>query len=133
MGIILAPIALILFILVFIIETFFSLFFETKKRKWFTLISSRLYRKAKLIDIFGNYLFPEFWNFIFSKKGDNYSYGRLGETLSSATGKKKLENSLTKTGLILYYILYIIDFPSWKYGGHCIRYIMSEEQIKNFK
>jgi hypothetical protein len=133
MGIILAPIALILFIIVFIIETFFSLFFETKKRKWFTLISARLYKKAKLIDIFGNYLFPEFWNFIFSKKGDNYKYGVLGETLSSATGKKKIEKSLTKTGLILYYILYVIDFPSWKYGGHCIRYIMSEEQIKNFK
>ena len=133
MGIILAPIALILFIIVFIIETMFSLFFETKKRKWFTLISARLYRKAKLIDIFGNYLFPEFWNFIFSKKGDNYKYGILGETLSSATGKKKIENSLTKTGLILYYILYIIDFPSWKYKGHCIRYVMTEEQIKNFK
>lgn len=133
MGIILAPIALMLFVLVFIVETFFSLFFETKKRKWFTLISARLYRKAKLIDIFGNFLFPEFWNFIFSKKGDNYKYGVLGETLSSATGKKKIENSLTKTGLILYYILYIIDFPSWKYGGHCIRHIMSEEQIKNFK
>lgn len=64
---------------------------------------------------------------------NNFKYGVLGETLSSATGKKKIEKSLTKTGLILYYILYIIDFPSWKYGGHCIRYIMSEEQIKNFK
>lgn len=133
MGIILAPIALILFILVFIVETFFSLFFETKKRKWLTLISARLYRKAKLIDIFGNYLFPEFWNFIFSKKGYNYRYGRLGETISSCTGKKRIENSLNIVGLSLYYILYIIDIPSWKYGGHCKRWIQTEEQIKNFK
>ena len=133
MGIILALIALILFVIVFIIETIFSFFFRTKKRKWYKIVSAKMYRKAKLIDIFGNYLFPEFWNFVFSKKGKNYSYGRLGETLSSCTGKKKLENSLTKTGLILYYILYVIDFPSWKYGGHCKRWIQTEEQIKNFK
>ena len=133
MGIILALIALILFVIVFIIETIFSFFFRTKKRKWYKIVSAKMYRKAKLIDIFGNYLFPEFWNFVFSKKGSNYKYGRLGETISSATGKKKLENSLTKTGLILYYILYVIDFPSWKYGGHCKRWIQTEEQIKNFK
>ena len=133
MGIILAPISLILFILVFIVETFFSLFFETKKRKWFTLVSARLYKKAKLVDIFGNYLFPEFWNFIFSKKGNNYKFGRLGETISSVFSKKKKDKSLTYFGLFIYYSLYLIDLPSWKYGGHCIRYIMTEEQIKNFK
>lgn len=113
MGIILAPISLLLFIVVFIIETVFSLFFETKNRKWFQLISKRMYEKAKLIDIFGNYLFPEFWNFVFSKK--------------------KKDKSLTYFGLFIYYSLYLIDFPSWKYKGHCIRYIMTEEQIKNFK
>jgi hypothetical protein len=133
MGIILAPLSLILFFIVFIIESIFSMFFETRKRKWFTLISARLYRKAKLVDIFGNYLFPEFWAWLFSKKDKGYNFGRLGETISSATGKKKEDNSLNKIGLTLYYILYIIDFPSWKYGGHCKRYIMSEEQIKNFK
>lgn len=118
--------------MVFIIETIFSLFFETKKRKWFSLISTRLYKKAKLIDIFGNYLFPEFWNFMFSKKGDNYKFGRLGETISSVLGKKHLENSLTFSGLILYYLLFAIDWTTWKKGGHCFYYIMSEEQIKNF-
>ena len=71
MGIILAPIALILFVLVFILETIFSFFFRTKKRKWYKVVSEKMYRKAKLIDIFGNYLFPEFWNFVFSKKGNN--------------------------------------------------------------
>ena len=130
MGIILAPIALVLFILVFIVETFFSLFFETKNRKWFQLISKRMYEKAKLIDIFGNYLFPEFWTFCFSKKDKGYKFGRLGETISSVLGKKRLDNSLSIGGFIIYYVLYGFDFTSWKYGGHCIRYIMSEEQIK---
>lgn len=133
MGIILAPISLFLFIIVFIIESIFSMFFRTKGRKWFRLFSLKMYNKAKLIDIFGNYLFPEFWEFIFSKKGEFYKFGRLGETISSALGKKKLEESLSIGGLIMYYILYLIDMPSWKYKGHCIRYIMSEEQINNFR
>ena len=132
MGIILAPISLFLFCLVFIIESIFSMFYQTKGRKWFRLFSLKMYIKAKLIDIFGNYLFPEFWEFIFSKNGDFYRFGRLGETISSVLGKKKLENSLSIGGLIIYYILYGIDIPSWKYKGHCIRYIMNEEQINEF-
>jgi len=133
MGLILAPISLILFCMVFIFESIFSIFFKTKNRKWYKIISHKMYQKAKLIDIFGNYLFPEFWNWLFSKYGENYKYGRLGETISSTTGIKKLQNSLNWVGLLLYYILYIIDIPSWKYGGHCIRWIMTEEEIKNFK
>lgn len=92
-----------------------------------------MYKKAKYIDIFGNFLFPEFWNFTLSDDGDNYKFGKLGETISSVLGKKKLEESLSFIGLCLYYILYIIDVKSWKYGGHCIRYIMNEQQINNFK
>ena len=133
MGIILAPIALILFVLVFLVETVFSLFFETKNRKWFQLISKRMYEKAKLIDIFGNYLFPEFWTWMFSKKGVGYKFGILGETISSVLGKKKLDGSLSIIGYLMYYILFAIDIQSWKHKGHCIRYIMSENEINKFK
>lgn len=133
MGLILAPISLILFFIVFIVESIFSFFFETKNRKWFKIVSARMYKKAKLVDIFGNYIFPEFWTWLLSKKSKGYTYGILGETISSVIGKKKEDKSLNYTGLTLYYTLYVIDFPSWKYGGHCKRYIMTEEQIKNFK
>lgn len=133
MGIILAPISLILFILVFIVETVFSFFFRTKKRKWYRIVSAKMYRKAKLIDIFGNYIFPEFWQFLFSKRGENYSYGKLGETISSVFSKKRKDKSLTYFGLFIYYFLYLIDIPSWKYGGHCHRFEMDENEIKNFK
>lgn len=92
-----------------------------------------MFEKAKLVDIFGNYIFPEFWQFIFSKKNKGYRFGKLGETISSVLGKKYLDNSLSIIGLIIYYVLYIIDIGSWKYNGHCIRWIMTEEQIKNFK
>ena len=133
MGIILAIIALVLFVIVFVVEAFFSMFYRTKKRKWFQLISERMHKKALLIDIFGNYLFPEFWNWMFSKKGNNYKFGKLGETISSCLGKKRLEKSLSIGGFIIYYILFVFDVSVWKEKGHCIYYIMTEEQIKNFK
>lgn len=133
MGIILAFISLILFVIIFFCYFLFSLFFEISKRKWFNLISKRLYNKAKLIDIFGNYLFPELWTWLFSIKNKGYKFGILGETLSSVLGKKKIDNSLNIFGLLIYYILYVIDFDSWKYGGHCIRWRMSEKEIKKFK
>lgn len=130
MGIILAPIALFLLILVYILNIIFSMFFNIKHKKWFKLYSSRMYRKAKLIDIFANYIFPDLWNWMYSIKGNNYKFGILGETLSSVLGKKKEEKSLSFIGIIFYYILYIIDFDSWKYGGHCKRWIMTEQEIK---
>lgn len=133
MGILLAFISLILFVIIFFCYFLFSLFFETSKRKWFNLISNRLYNKAKLIDIFANYLFPELWTFLFSIKNKDYKFGILGETLSSVLGKKKIDNSLNIFGLLIYYILYVIDFDSWKYGGHCVRWQMSEKEIKKFK
>lgn len=131
MGIILAPIALLLFVVVFILEAIFSLFFEVGGRKWYELISKRMYEKAKLVDIFGNYLFGDFWNWFLSD-GKGYPYGVLGETISSATGKKSIDKTLNFWGWVLYYMLYIIDIPSWKYGGHCKRWIMTEEQIQEF-
>lgn len=134
MGILLAPISLILFCIIFFIETIFSFFFKTKNRKWFSLVSDRMYKKAKLIDIFGNYLFPEFWEWFFSnKKEPLHRFGRLGETISSVLGKKYLDKNLNFFGFLIYYILYIIDIPSWKYNGHCIRWIMSDDEIDNFK
>jgi len=133
MVIILAPIALFLLILVYILHFIFSMFFDIKHKKWFKLYSSRMYKKAKLIDIFSNYIFPDLWNWMYSIKGNNYKFGKLGETLSSVLGKKKLEKSLSLTGLLFYSILYIIDFDSWKLCGHCIRWIMTEEQINNIK
>lgn len=92
-----------------------------------------MYFKSKDIDIFGNYLFENFWNWLLSKKGENYKYGILGETISSVTGKKAIEKTLTIVGWILYYILYVVDIPSWKYGGHCYRWRMTVEQINEFK
>lgn len=130
MGIILAILALFLLIVIFILETIFSIFYRTKKRHWYQLVSDRMYRKAKLIDVFANYLFPDFWNWLFGK--DGYKFGRIGETLSSVLGKKKIENTLNWFGLFFYYFLYAVDYKSWKLKGHCIRWRMTEIEINEF-
>lgn len=131
MTIILAIISLLLFVVVFTLDLVFSLFFEVRNRKWYELVSERMYRKAKLVDIFGNYMFPDFWSFLFSKRNKGYRFGRLGETISSCIGKKSSDGSLSIVGWVLYYILYAVDIPSWKYKGHCRRYIMTDLEIES--
>lgn len=130
MGFILSYIALILFVAVYILDEFTCLFIDVRKRKWFYLTSKRKYSKAFKVDVFANFLFPDFWNLIFSKGG--YEFGIFGETLSSCIGRKQVDKTLSKFGLCFYYLLYAIDFTKWKQGGHCNWAIMSEEQINNF-
>lgn len=125
----LSIIAMVLFLVLFVVNFFFSLVYDVKDRKWFRLTTKRNKRKAVLIDVFGNYIFSDFWNFAFSKSG--YKFGVFGETLSSCFGKKRLEKSLTIFGLIISYIIDFIDFGKWYKGGHCIASIMTEEQINN--
>jgi hypothetical protein len=132
MGVILALLSLLIFFFVFIFDLLFLSVFKVKRRRWLSLYSKRAFRKAILIDVFGNYLFPEFWTFCFSKKNMGYTFGILGETISSVLGKKKLDDSLSIIGLSLYYILFLIDFKVWTKGGHCIYYIMTDDEIINF-
>lgn len=127
MWYVLSILAMALFLVLFILNFFFSMIYNVKHRKWFNLTQDRNKRKAILIDVFGNYVFADFWNYAFSKNG--YKFGVLGETLSSAFGKKRLEKSLTIFGLIVSYIIDGIDFTKWSKNGHCIASIMTDEQI----
>lgn len=127
MWYLLSILAMALFLLLFVLNFFFSMIYNVKDRKWFNLTQNRNKRKAILIDVFGNYVFADFWNYAFSKGG--YEFGVLGETLSSAFGKKRQEKSLTFFGLIVSYIIDGIDFTKWRKRGHCIASIMTEEQI----
>lgn len=130
MGFILSILALILFILMFIIYFIFNMFFQVKNRKWYKLTSSKNKKLALNIDIFGNYVFKDFWNTMLSKGG--YSFGRLGETLSSCLGKKLNEKSLNIAGYILAYAINIIDITTWFKGGHCHASIQTDEEIMKF-
>ena len=130
MGFILYPIAIILFAIVGVVYEFIMLFIGVYKRKWFKTVNQRKFNSSFRIDVLGNWLFADLWNVVYSKGG--YQFGRFGETISSALGRKFIEESLSLFGLLWYYILYAADYTNWRKGGHCIANIQSDEQINNF-
>jgi hypothetical protein len=80
------------------------------------------------IDIFGNYSFPQLWDWMFTKPG-GYYFGAKGETISGALGKNQQGDKLTVTGWVMVYILWFIDVKYWKKGGHCINSIQTDQEI----
>ena len=75
------------------------------------------YFKETAIDIdrFGNRNFRTLLNETLQKNG--YKFGDERETISSALGKNKIMNTLTKTGIIICDILDYLD------KNHCIKSI----------
>lgn len=59
---------------------------------------------ARNLDIFGNREFRAFWNKILIIE-EGYKFGVEGETISSALGKNLKNNTLTKAGRLLVWIL----------------------------
>lgn len=130
MGFLLSIIALLLFAVIYILDEITMMAINVRNRKWFKITAKRKFNKALKVDVFANFLFFDFWNLVFSLGG--YRFGVFGETLSSCLGKKKLEKSLSWVGLLFYYLLYGIDFRTWKKGGHCFASIMTEKEIQGF-
>ena len=65
---------------------------------------------ARSIDVWANYEFRTLWNATLIKKDvDYYKFGIKYETISSALGKNKRINSLSKAGKLLVFILDTID------------------------
>jgi hypothetical protein len=112
MGIVLFLVAVILFIpLTFI--NFFCVLYKYRI-KWSTI--NGFFRETAIdIDRFGNRNFRTLLNMTLQNNG--YQFGNINETISSALGKNKRDNTLTKVGLILCYILDSID------ENHCIKSI----------
>lgn len=131
MGYILAYVAILLFTIVYLLDSVVILLYQVKGRKWYLHTSSKSRSKAFKTDIIANWLFPDTWSFLFSKKG-GYRFGRFGESLSSCLGRKFEEHTLSLMGYAFYYILYFLDYTAWKTGGHCFISIMSDEQINKF-
>ena len=74
---------------------------------------------ARSIDVFANVEASELFNDVLIKKG-GYKFGNRQETISSVVGKNQRDNTLTKTGRGLRYILDKID------KNHCIDSINDE-------
>jgi hypothetical protein len=74
------------------------------------------FSSALSIDKFANRELRTLWNKTL-RKDNGYAFGKLDETISSALGKNKRDNTLTKAGKILCLILDKID------KNHCINSI----------
>jgi hypothetical protein len=113
MGILLYIIAIILYIPLTVINAFLVLF----KYGWkFKTINDFFYETAVDIDRFANRNFRTLWNTTL-KKENGYKFGDERETVSSALGKNKRDETLTKTGKILCAILDFLD------ENHCLKSI----------
>jgi len=117
MGILLYFIALILFVPLTIINFFVVLF--NYGLKWIT-INQFFHETAVDIDRFGNRNFRTLWNVTLKLK-NGYKFGDDRETISSALGKNKRDNTLSKTGNILCVVLDFLD------ENHCIKSIKEFE------
>jgi hypothetical protein len=85
------------------------------KFKW-KVLEDYFLETAIDIDRFGNRNFRTLLNStLITKQG--YKFGDLRETISSALGKNKLKNTLTKAGKVLCVILDFLD------ENHCIKSI----------
>jgi hypothetical protein len=112
MGIVLFIVAISLFLPLTIIN-FFCVVLKYGV-KWKT-INGFFNQTAIDIDRFGNRNFRTLLNMTLQKEG--YQFGNINETISSALGKNKRDKTLTKTGLILCFILDSLD------ENHCIKSI----------
>jgi hypothetical protein len=113
MGILLYIIALILFIPLSVIN--FILVLYKYGLGWKT-VNGFFHETAVDLDRFGNRNFRTLWNMTLRTK-HGYRFGNIQETISSALGKNKRDNTLTLTGKILCMILDFLD------ENHCIKSI----------
>lgn len=143
MGFILAPIALILFALVGVINSIVIIIINISRRAFFSNVSKIKYRFAFDVDVFDNYLFAETWNLIFAWKVN--PFGIFGETISSVLGRLRQYGGISWVGWLFSWFLDIIWIPDWfndwkcfnslenirklKWIGHCKASIMSLEDI----
>jgi len=105
-------IQLLLFLTAYILYlplSIINLFFVQNKKGYF--LSS-----ATNLDKFGNREFRTLWNkVLITDKG--YQFGNINETISSVLGKNQRDNTLTKAGKVLVWILDKLD------KNHCYKSI----------
>ena len=132
MGFILAPISLFLFAFIGSIHSLITIVINISKRAFFRKTSKIKYTFALNVDILGNYLFKDTFNFTLLKKGYIY-FGIFGETISSALGRMLRDGKANYFGYFVAYTLNIIWFTDWFKGGHCKASIMTDEKIKEHR
>lgn len=84
------------------------------------------YTSAANIDRFANREFRTLWN-TFLKIENGYSFGNIEETISSALGKNERDNTLSKCGIAVVWILDKIE------KDHCQKSIVDFKKNPNEK
>lgn len=129
-GLLISIIAIFLFTLVYVLDNIYQMTIGAIRRKYFGYINETFMLRSKVLDIFSNWFYADFWNSLFSKHG--YCFGRFSETMSSVFGKKWRDRSLSIPGYIIAGMINVIDFTSWHKGGHCFYAIQTDEEIHEF-
>lgn len=130
LGIVLSMIAKILGFLLEIPNLVCAIILHLRNKSFLKVINEYQFQSALENDIFLHYNFRALWTICLSN-GKGYTFGtNKDETVSSAIGRKFLEKTLSWIGLALYYILYAIDYSTWKNEGHCISAFRSYESNK---
>jgi len=123
MGFILVLVALTLYPLIGIIDFFIVAYKKIKTQSFFKTLNKYWFQKAISIDVYGNENFNITFNTLLRLEY-GYSFGKKGETISSALGKNQRHETLSFLGWLVVVILWIIDVKFWFRGGHCINSIM---------
>lgn len=107
---ILAIVATILSFIIIPLALLYALFYTWKsKSNILVFLEDILLKYAIGLDQIGNATCYIFLNNVFIKDITIHSFGNIDETISSVIGKNKLKNNLTISGIILDYILDLID------------------------
>jgi hypothetical protein len=122
MGFILVLVSLILYPIIGIIDFFIVAYKSIKTKSFFKTLNKYWFQKAISLDVYGNENFNITFNALLRLEY-GYSFGKKGETISSALGKNQRNYTLSFLGWFIVVILWIIDVKYWFVGGHCINSI----------
>ena len=124
MGIFLFIIAFIL-VLLFSPIGFIFIFIKAIVSFNFKYLDKFYFSLALSLDQFGNVVMAGLFNTIMITKSSKNLFGNIDETISSVVGKNEIDNTLTKFGKLLNYILNRIE------KDHSKNAIENDEKIKN--
>ena len=119
MGCILSIIAYVLFLILAVLNFVAVIVTYAKKQGFLKTINNYWFTNALDLDRFANYHFRTLLRVTLKRK-KGYQFGNQNETISFVLGKNQIDRTLTVTGWIIVYLLYVIDYKNWKNGGHCI-------------
>lgn len=119
-GFILFLVASILYLPLTIINIIVVSVHNRKKYNFLKILDGYFLQSATDIDRFGNSNFRTLWNLFLIKK-EGYQFGKIQETISSVLGKNQRDNTLTKLGKGLVWILNVFE------KDHCLKSINDGE------